>query len=489
MSLDSDNEVIADLANRSALSKAPDHVHNMVAKWGKGTECVIEWGFRQDTVNYTSKGIVVGRTSRKGMVKVKISYNPAQGSKGPSGFLYLPHTNRIRICSIRATKLIKVETITRNLEEHADNVSSDENGQSDLEPLPTMVPIDSSFSIHVVAIFRAILRGYPSVELDSEKTAIWHKFLNAPRDSLATIRQLSRQNQRVGHINKQADPSENETLSIEQREELGVDRRSIKNALTTARAGNIGKATRILDNVYKVSNLTAHEKLQKLRDLHPEGPSIEIPEADFPRIGVVDKSELRLAVEKLARGASPGPSGLNESMMRLLVEDEEACLSLCHMIRDVINGDVPVSVRKRLTFLYLVWSLVFLYLVEFFYSFQFSCSNEFLLSTVKLCKRVTQPSPSERAKKSRMMTHCRSNVPRVSSERPRNHTLEVLDLLLWKLWTTLVLGGGKRSIVDPHGAPYTMFTKKVELSVPTARRASIRVKVRNVVQHPSTDPR
>ena len=349
MSLDSDNEVIADLANRSALSKAPDHVHNMVAKWGKGTECVIEWGFRQDTVNYTSKGIVVGRTSRKGMVKVKISYNPAQGSKGPSGFLYLPHTNRIRICSIRATKLIKVETITRNLEEHADNVSSDENGQSDLEPLPTMVPIDSSFSIHVVAIFRAILRGYPSVELDSEKTAIWHKFLNAPRDSLATIRQLSRQNQRVGHINKQADPSENETLSIEQREELGVDRRSIKNALTTARAGNIGKATRILDNVYKVSNLTAHEKLQKLRDLHPEGPSIEIPEADFPRIGVVDKSELRLAVEKLARGASPGPSGLSESMMRLLVEDEEACLSLCHMIRDVINGDVPVSVRKRLT--------------------------------------------------------------------------------------------------------------------------------------------
>ena len=348
MSLDSDCGVIEELANRGAVSKAPDHVHNVVAKWGKGTACIIEWGFRQETTNYVSKGVVVGRTSRKGLIKIKISYAPAQGSEGPSGFLYLPQTSKIRICSIRATKLIKIEAIARNLEEQAENVSN-EDGQGDLEPLPPMTPIDSSFSVHVVAIFRAILRGYPTVELDSEKTAVWHKFLNAPRDSLATIRQLSRQNQRVGHIIKHTDQSEGENLSAQQREELGIDRRSIRNALVTARAGNVGKATRILDNVYKESALTADEKVQKLRTLHPEGPNIQIPEADFPRIGIVEKSEVRLAVEKLARGASPGPSGLSESMMRLLVDDEETCLSLCHMVRDVINGEIPSSVRKRLT--------------------------------------------------------------------------------------------------------------------------------------------
>ena len=89
--------------------------------------------------------------------------------------------------------------------------------------------------------------------------------------------------------------------------------------------------------------------MKKLQELHPEGLPIEIPEADFPRIGVVEKNELRLATEKLAKGASPGPTGFSESMMRLLADDEGSCLSLCHMFRDVINGEVPQSVRKRLT--------------------------------------------------------------------------------------------------------------------------------------------
>ena len=111
----------------------------------------------------------------------------------------------------------------------------------------------------------------------------------------------------------------------------------------------IDSSVQILDNVYKESALTPEEKVRKLQQLHPEGDAIRIPEADFPRTGVVEKSEVRLATEKLSRGASPGPTGLSESMMRLLVDDEESCLSLCHMLRDVINGEVPLNVRKRLT--------------------------------------------------------------------------------------------------------------------------------------------
>ena len=348
MSLDSECEAEREMATRSSSSKSADHVHNVASKWGKGTECVIEWGFRQNAATYTSKGIVVGRSARKGNVKIKISYEPAPGNEGPNGFLYLPQSNKIKIYSLRATKLLKVETTIRNLEEQADDISS-EDGQSDLEPLPPMAQIDPSFSVHVVAIFRAIIRGYSAVKLDSEKAAIWHKFLNAPRDSLATVRQMSRRKQSIGHARKTEELSTECNLSADEREELQVDRRSIRNALTTARASNLGKATRIIDNVYRDSVLTADEKVQKLKELHPEGHAIQIPETDFPRIGIVEKSELRLAVDKLARGASPGPSGLSESMMRLLGDDDESSLSLCHMIRDVINGEIPLCVRKRLT--------------------------------------------------------------------------------------------------------------------------------------------
>ena len=316
---------------------------------GQGYRMCDRMGASDRTLQTTSQnGIVVGRTVRKSTVKVKISYEPALGHDGPCGFLYLPPSNKIRICNLQATKLFKIEMPTQNLEEQAEHISC-EDGQSDLDPLPPMAQIDPSFAVHVVAIFRAIIRGYAAAELDSEKEAIWHKFLNAPRDSLATVRQAIRRNPKVAHVRNDRENLEASNLSAEQRAELEIDRRSIRHALQTARAGNLGKATRILDNVYKESALTPEEKVRKLQQLHPEGDAIRIPEADFPRTGVVEKSEVRLATEKLSRGASPGPTGLSESMMRLLVDDEESCLSLCHMLRDVINGEVPLNVRKRLT--------------------------------------------------------------------------------------------------------------------------------------------
>ena len=120
----------------------------------------------------------------------------------------------------------------------------------------------------------------------------------------ATVRAAIRRNQRVGHVRKDKELSDASNLSAEQRAEFEIDRRSIRNALRTARAGNLSKATRILDNVYKDSALTPDEKVQKLHQLHPEGDPINIPEADFARIGVVEKSEVRIAIEKLSRGSS-----------------------------------------------------------------------------------------------------------------------------------------------------------------------------------------
>ena len=94
MVLDTEKEV-DDIAMGS-ISIAPDKIYNLVSKWGKGTECEIEWGFRQSDSTYRSKGTVVGRSSRKGVVKIKISYEPLKDN-GPRGVLYLPQSNKIRI--------------------------------------------------------------------------------------------------------------------------------------------------------------------------------------------------------------------------------------------------------------------------------------------------------------------------------------------------------------------------------------------------------
>ena len=349
MSLDGEKEGI----NCIGFSKAPDQVHNIINEWGKGTTGAIQWSFRRISEKYSSVGEVVKRTVRKGIVKLKIAYKPCVGHEGPSGFLFLPQSDKIRIWSIRTISVNKVPALgTVTLEEGTDEEPEDLGNdlKRDLEPLPTMAQIDPSFAVHVVAIFRAIVKEYPKSSMESEKTRIWHKLLNAPRDSLATVRNKLQRRPSSAKMRKNFEHMEaGEHLSEAQRLELEIDRRSIRNALQAAKADNLSKATRILDNIYKDSFLNADEKSNKLSDLHPKGPLPQNIDGDFPRIGVVDQSKLRQATARLSKGSSPGPTGFSENMMRLLVEDEESCLALCHMFRDVINGDLAENVRQRLT--------------------------------------------------------------------------------------------------------------------------------------------
>ena len=86
----------------------------------------------------------------------------------------------------------------------------------DLEPLPPFAQIDSAFSVHVVAIFRSIIKHYPRLELTSEKEAVWHKFLNAPRDSLLTVRKAIRRRESVPHLPKNAKPEAVDNLTEEE---------------------------------------------------------------------------------------------------------------------------------------------------------------------------------------------------------------------------------------------------------------------------------
>ena len=332
--------------------KAPDHINTIIHEWGKGTTCELRWGFKKEQ-KYASKGVVVKRTVRKGIVKLKVEYKPSDGDNGPSGFIYLPPSAKVKIWSIKALCLNKVKSVDVSMENTGNSENKEERGiegTSDLEPLPKMAQIDPTFAVHVIAIFRSIIKAYPKAQTEAERTVIWHKLLDTPRDSLATIRlNYLRRQSSVQRRGRREWETIDTNITEEERLVQEVDKRSIRNALQAAKAGNLGKATRILDNVYKDSALPLWEKVDKLRDLHPKGPTPQTSDRDFPRIAILEPSELRLATEKLSKGAAPGPTGLSESMMRILVEDEESCLSLCHMLRDVINGEVAKSVRVRLT--------------------------------------------------------------------------------------------------------------------------------------------
>ena len=161
--------------------------------------------------------------------------------------------------------------------------------------------------------------------------------------SLASVRQAnSRQRRRR--------PIQQETVEHNQPEDefFHEDKRAIKRATRLVLENCTSKASRIFDCSFQKSTLTDQEKVQKLRALHPEqNCNFKVPE-DAPIIAGIAVQELRCASRRLAKGVSPGPTGTTDSIVRLLIDDEPCCNSLCHMMSDLINGFLSRQVLQRL---------------------------------------------------------------------------------------------------------------------------------------------
>ena len=100
----SEDDRVAEVAEETM--KAPDQILKIINDWGKGTTCDLHWKFRHSGEIYQSIGEVVTRHSRKGTVRVKISYTP-QHQPGPSGFLYLPASHKINIFRLLEKKFFQ----------------------------------------------------------------------------------------------------------------------------------------------------------------------------------------------------------------------------------------------------------------------------------------------------------------------------------------------------------------------------------------------
>ena len=190
--MSSDDLCMSELARTRSL-KAPDQVQDIVSEWGRGNQCEILWNFRYGEEIFYSVGEVVSRVSRKGQVRIKIAYSPAEGQTGPQGNLFLPQSDKVRVFQICATKINRIPSKgvnTLNFPESMSETTKESDTHRDMEPLPPLAQIEPSFAVHVVSIFRETIREYPRLQLLSEKETLWHRFLNAPRDALTTVRKM-----------------------------------------------------------------------------------------------------------------------------------------------------------------------------------------------------------------------------------------------------------------------------------------------------------
>ena len=210
----------------------------------------------------------------------------------------------------------------------------------DLAPMPKLaerfMPISPPC---VVAIYRDIMRNYATNSYD-DRNDIWNRVLSAMKHSLTVVRTASIRRRRKRPI-----PDENAGDA----EELSkTEARTIKKATRLALEGCVSKATKVLDQEVRPQELTDDDVCAKLRDLHPQNhENFELPD-DSPEIAIISTEELRDAGRRLAKGSAPGPTGTTDTIIRLLLDDEICCVSMCYMFADLINGLLSKQVMNRL---------------------------------------------------------------------------------------------------------------------------------------------
>ena len=127
-----------------------------------------------------------------------------------------------------------------------------------------------------------------------------------------------------------------------------TDKRAIKRATKLVLEGNTRKAAQVMDQAFTPYQLSEEETLSKLEDLHPQNKYEFTLPSDAPVLVGLEPMELKAAGHRLVKGASPGPTGTTDSLIRILIDDPVCSLQLCHMFTDLINGFLPDEIMRRL---------------------------------------------------------------------------------------------------------------------------------------------
>ena len=340
-------EIMQNIDVKTQFPIPPDEIWRQSKQIKAGTLCSIVWAFaNQEKINMACGKVVRTHSKRGGMGKLSMQYTGISGYKEEQEYTgSLPPQENVRIFRIiwhQAPPPIDV-TVLRDstIENHLITLTPDDvHGEGvDLLPIPTVRNISPDLIPCVIATFREIVKDYINAD-HQQRNIIWHRLLSAMKLSLAGVRRASGRSRRQRPYLKNNDDKEDQAALN--------DRRAIKRATRLVTEGCASKAARVLDQAFTPSNLPDEETLDKLSELHPQKEcDFRIP-ADAPIMSGIEMEELRAAGKRLAKGANPGPTGMTDSIVRLLLDDELCCINLCHMICDLINGFLGKDVIRRI---------------------------------------------------------------------------------------------------------------------------------------------
>ena len=329
----------------------------------KGTLCSVAWSFGNRDDTNISLGKVTSVYRRKGSWKLNIIYSGIVGHKIGEEFTgTLPPHESVRVNGMIWHAAAPPCTASTPIDPN-DGQSQGEYmfGQSaeqsmsnskegwkskdlDYVPIPTSRVIKPEMISAVIASYREIMREYINSTYP-QRHKIWHEVLSAMKYSLAIVRQASNRRRRRRPFEADSETSGDHPTKSDEHE---ADKRAIKKATRLVMEGCARKACKTLDQKFIPNTLSDDQILDRLKDLHPQHEyKFNLPN-DAPLLTGLDSSELRSAGMRLVRGASPGPTGTTDSVVRLLIDDPVCSPNLCHMLMDLINGFLPRDLMKRL---------------------------------------------------------------------------------------------------------------------------------------------
>jgi nitrite reductase/ring-hydroxylating ferredoxin subunit len=227
-------------------------------------------------------------------------------------------------------------------------------GALDGESVATHRRIPIEVEMPMQAQLAAVVRGYSTMELE-RKTATIHAVLDfVKRFMQRLVGGSKRQGKRFLREQVMGAAVRQERTSIPPAE---ADVRSARAATSQARAGNLGRAARKLDQNSDPFTLTPAQIREQLVTMHPDEPCLDsiaaatavlgtsVPESDT----IIASVEAIEAVNGMSKGAAPGPTGWTSELMSQSMKNPEVAIEFAAILSDIAAGHVDETVRNRLT--------------------------------------------------------------------------------------------------------------------------------------------
>ncbi len=138
-----------------------------------------------------------------------------------------------------------------------------------------------------------------------------------------------------------ADPTNPARLDLQTRIALQVTAK--------VREGRVSKAAKLAYRIQTVQAMDEKQTHQRLIQLHPQSSkSMPPPPASSRGAVIAADDDFVKAVNNIANGSSPGPSGLTGEMLLPLLSDEDCIRGLAKLVTDVNSGDLPSDFKPYL---------------------------------------------------------------------------------------------------------------------------------------------